>query len=82
MDNAAYINLSCKKLTREETQIRNNLDALITRQNKIASRDFWGVFLLGLPVSSMSGSDKEALISVAKGKLDSINLVQVEKDCE
>ena len=82
MDNAGYNNLSCKKLAREETQIRNDLDALSARQNKTASRDFWGVFLLGLPVSSMSGSDKEALIGVAKGKLDAIDLVQVDKDCE
>ena len=82
MDDAAYANLSCKKLAREETKIRNDLDTLSATQNKTATKDAWGVFLLGLPLSSMSGSDKEALIGVAKGKLYAIDLVQLEKDCE
>lgn len=82
MDSGSYKNMSCKQMAREETKIRNDLDALSAAQNKTATRDAWGVFLLGLPVSSMSGSDKEALIAVAKGKLDAIDLMQVEKDCE
>ena len=82
MDDSAYSKLSCRQLAREETQIRNELDALSAQQNSAATNDAWGVFLLGLPVSSMSGSDKEALIAVAKGKLDAIDLVQVDKNCE
>jgi len=82
MDDSAYTKLSCRQLAREETKIRNELDALSAQQNSAATNDAWGVFLLGLPVSSMSGSDKEALIGVAKGKLDAIDLVQVDKDCE
>ena len=82
MDDSSYSRLSCKQLAREETKIRNELDALSADQNSAANKDAWGVFLLGLPVSSMSGGDKEALIGVAKGKLDAIDLVQVDKDCE
>ena len=82
MEESAYSRLSCKQLAREETKIRNELDALSADPNSAANKDAWGVFLLGLPVSSMSGGDKEALIGVAKGKLDAIDLVQVDKDCE
>lgn len=82
MDDSSYSRLSCKQLAREETKIRNELDASSADQNSAANKDAWGVFLLGLPVSSMSGGDKEALIGVAKGKLDAIDLVQVDKDCE
>ena len=82
MEDSTYSRLSCKQLAREETKIRNNLDAMSADQNSAATKDAWGVFLLGLPVSSMSGGDKEALIGVAKGKLDAIDLVQVDKDCE
>ena len=41
-----------------------------------------GVFLLGVPWSSMSVNDKDALISVAKGQLDAIDVVQIGKNCE
>ena len=82
MDDSTYSRLSCKQLAREETKIRNDLDSLSADQNSAASKDAWGVFLLGLPLSSMSGGDKEALIAVAKGKLNAIDLVQVDKNCE
>lgn len=82
MEESTYSRLSCRQLAREETKIRNNLDALSAEQNSAANTDAWGVFLLGLPVSSMSGGDKEGLIGVAKGKLDAIDLVQIDKNCE
>lgn len=82
MDTASYERLSCRQLAREETQIRNDLDAMSAAQNSAATSDAWGVFLLGIPWSSMSGNDKEALIAVAKGRLDAIDLVQVTKGCE
>ncbi|MDE4130873.1 hypothetical protein PXK18_19730 [Phaeobacter gallaeciensis] len=50
-------------------------------QKRAANSDALGVFLLGLPLSSMSGNDKEALISVAKGRVDAINTVQASKGC-
>ena len=37
-----------KVIHNEETKIRNGLDALSAAQNKTATRDAWGVFLLGL----------------------------------
>ncbi len=82
METAQYQNLSCRGLAQEETKIRNDLDALSAQQNSAADSDAVGVFLLGVPWSSMSGNDKEAAIAVAKGRLDAIDIVQVGKNCE
>ena len=81
MDTATYSRMSCRDLATQETQIENELAALSAAQNSAANSDAWGVFLLGVPWSSMSGNDKEALISVAKGRLDAIDLVQAQKGC-
>lgn len=82
MDTAAYSGMSCRQLAQEETRIRGELDALSAAQNSAATSDAMGVFLLGIPWSSMSGNDKEALIAVAKGRLNAIDMVQVSKNCE
>jgi len=34
--------------------------------------DAVGVFLIGVPVSSLSGSDKEGLIATSKGKVTAL----------
>lgn len=81
MDTATYQRLSCRSLATEEVKITAELNALSASQKSAASSDALGVFLLGLPLSSMSGNDKEALISVAKGRLDAIDTVQASKGC-
>ncbi len=81
METTAYAGMNCRQLESTETQIRNELNALSAAQNSAADSDALGVFLLGVPWSSMSGNDKEALIAVAKGKLDAIDLVQAQKGC-
>lgn len=52
------------------------LNALSAAQKSTASSDALGVFLLGLPLGSMSGNDKEALIAVAKGRVPAMALFQ------
>ena len=81
MDTAPYERMSCRSLAAEETKITSELNALSADQNKAANSDALGVFLLGVPWSSMSGNDKEALIGVAKGRVDAINAVQASKGC-
>lgn len=81
MDTASYEGMSCRSLAVEETRITADLDTLSAAQASAADSDALGVFLLGIPWSSMSGNDKETLISVAKGRLDAIDMVQASKDC-
>ena len=76
-----YANFSCEGLTGERLKITQELQALSAKQRSAAKSDAWGVFLLGVPWSSMSGNDKEALIAVAKGRVQAIDRQRVAKRC-
>ncbi|MEL6609299.1 MAG: hypothetical protein AAFO93_10355 [Pseudomonadota bacterium] len=76
-----YSRLGCKALASEHLKISQELEAASAAQKAAANGDAWGVVLLGLPLSSMTGGDKETLIAIAKGRLNEIRRVQVEKGC-
>ena len=76
MPTSPYVGLSCSELDQEETRLTNELVALSADQDRIVSADAWGVFLIGIPASAITGGDKETFIAVAKGRLDAISLVQ------
>lgn len=76
-----YARLSCSQLANRKTRIEQDLTNLSAAQKSAASGDAWGVFLLGLPVSSMSGNDKEAAIAIAKGRLQAIERTVGAKNC-
>jgi hypothetical protein len=76
-----YRGHSCKNLAEAKVQHNQNLANLSADQKKAATGDAVGVFLLGLPLSSMSGGDKETAIAVTKGHLQSIEGEQARKNC-
>ncbi|AZO44346.1 hypothetical protein EJ076_26225 [Mesorhizobium sp. M7D.F.Ca.US.005.01.1.1] len=47
---------------------RQRLAVISNQQNKAATGDALGVFLIGVPVASMSGGDHEAEIAILKGR--------------
>ena len=47
---------------------RARLAVLYQKQNSAATGDALGVFLIGVPVASLSGSDNEAEIAILKGR--------------
>lgn len=47
---------------------RERLAILYSRQEKAARNDALGVFLIGLPMASMSGGDHETEIAILKGR--------------
>ena len=77
-----YRGFSCKKLKAEHLKISQELESASADQKRAANGDAWGVFLLGLPVSSMSGADKEAAIAVAKGRLNELDNKMLERNCK
>ncbi|SIN99781.1 hypothetical protein SAMN05444722_0057 [Rhodovulum sp. ES.010] len=81
IDDHDYARLSCSQLADRKTRIEQDLTNLSAAQKAAASGDAWGVFLLGLPVSSMSGNDKEAAIAIAKGRLQAIERTMGAKRC-
>jgi len=78
---SAYINENCQQLAQELINEKNNLAALSKSQNSAATRDAIGVFMLGVPVSSLLGADKEGDITVSKGKVNAMKLAIKQKGC-
>ncbi len=76
-----YRAFSCTQLDDAEVQYDQALKNLSAEQNRAATGDAWGVFLIGLPISSMAGTDKETAIAVTKGKLQAIERQQRRRDC-
>ena len=77
----AYSTLSCSDLKNEKILLSQKVENLSAEQNSAASNDALGVFLLGLPLASMSGGDKEAELASAKGQLQAIDRRISEKKC-
>lgn len=76
-----YRNASCKQLADTLVKYSQNLENLSADQRSAASGDALGVFLLGMPLSSMSGNDKETTISVTKGHIQQITAERQAKRC-
>lgn len=65
----AYAGVSCTAARAQLTQSRAELAALSDAQRQAATGDALGVFLLGVPVSSLSGGDKAGQIATVKGQI-------------
>lgn len=76
-----YRGYSCRQLSAEKLKITQELASASAAQKKAADGDALGVFLLGLPLSSMSGGDKEATIAIAKGRINELDTKLLERGC-
>lgn len=76
-----YTSFNCSQLDEEELRISQALENLSADQRRAASGDAWGVFLIGLPMSSMSGNDQETAIAVARGRQQAIDQRQAALGC-
>jgi len=65
----AYDKMSCRAAASALSAERQNLAALDTSQRKAVTGDAIGVFLVGVPVSSLTGNDKAGDIGTSKGKI-------------
>lgn len=64
-----YSNISCRKARELYKAEAATVPNLAASQKSAATADTVGVFLIGLPLSSMSGGDIEGHIATTKGKL-------------
>ena len=65
----AFQETSCNKAQLLLNEERINLAALSVAQNSAATGDAFTVFLVGVPASAVTGSDKEGDIATSKGKV-------------
>jgi hypothetical protein len=78
---AAYSNYSCEQLAQEMIKEQTTLSAVSKQQHDAATGDAFGVFLIGVPMSSTFGGDKEGQVSLAKGKVQAIQAAMMSKGC-
>lgn len=77
-----YRGYSCKQLAEAKVKHAHNLENLSAAQKDAQGGDFFGVLIFGLPLSSMSGNDKETAIAVTKGHVQAIETEQQRKSCK
>ncbi|MGP9804065.1 hypothetical protein [Paracoccus sp. NSM] len=65
----AYAGVSCQSASDELTAARANLAALESAQRGAVAGDAIGVFLIGVPTSSLMGGDKAGQIATEKGRV-------------
>ncbi len=65
----AYSGISCNNAKQMLVAEKQNLTALEVKQKNAVVGDAIGVFLIAVPVSSLTGNDVEGEIATAKGKV-------------
>ena len=64
-----YEGISCKQARLQYSKEAGKVPALVSSQQDAVTGDALGVFLIGVPVSSVAGDDIEGEIAATKGKL-------------
>lgn len=77
----AYTPLECSNLNAQLAAEQTNLAALSRQRHDAATGDAFGVFVLGVPMASVVGGDKEGLIAVSKGKVQAMESAKLNKGC-
>lgn len=67
-----YQAYTIEQLGEEETRLQAALSTSSNAQRQARSNDTMGVIFLGLPVSSLSGSNQAATIARLKGELEAV----------
>lgn len=68
MPDQMYAAMSCSTAQAELAQVTTRLAALEQQQNTAATGDAIGVFLIGVPTSSLTGGDRAGEIAIEKGR--------------
>lgn len=66
---ATYANTPCRQAEELYRREAAKVPTLVAAQKQAVTGDAIGVFLIGVPVSSLSGADLEGEIAATKGKL-------------
>ena len=76
-----FMDLECDGLVTKMSDTRAELAKYSKMQDSKATGDAWGVFLLGIPFSKLSG-DVEGDVARLKGEVEAIDTAQVKKKCK
>ena len=73
--------MDCTQLATKMSDSRAELSKVSEMQNSKANGDAWGVFLLGVPFSKLSG-DHEGDVAKWKGEVEAIETSQIKAKCK
>jgi len=76
-----YLAWTCERLGEESYRLRDALVAASAKQQRAAENDAVGVFLIGLPVASMSGGDVSPEVSRLKGESAAVRKAATKNGC-
>jgi hypothetical protein len=76
-----YQNLSCSQLAEEMARVNAAYTVAAQQQNDAATGDAWGVFLIGMPTSTLSGANVAAQVASLKGQQEALHQSAVRKNC-
>jgi hypothetical protein len=76
-----FMDLECDALATTMSDTRADLDKYSKMQDSKANGDAWGVFLLGIPFSKLSG-DVEGDVARLKGEVEAVGTAQIKKKCK
>lgn len=76
-----FTHLECAHLSTKMSDARAELDKYSKLQDSKATGDAWGVFLLGIPFSKLSG-DHEGDVARMKGEVEAIDTAQIKNKCK
>ncbi len=76
-----FTHLECPALATRMIDTRAELDKFSKMQDSKANGDAFGVFLLGVPFSKLSG-DHEGDVARLKGEIEAIDTAQVKNKCK
>ncbi|WP_311030919.1 hypothetical protein [Mesorhizobium koreense] len=77
----AYSGLDCRQLGSEHQKTSLQLQQVEAAQRQAVTGDAVGVFLIGVPVSSLSGSDRAGEVAQYKGEMVAIESAQRNRHC-
>lgn len=81
VSNLPYQNLSCSQIAEEMARVNAAYTLAAQQQNDAATGDAWGVFLIGMPTSTLSGSNVAAQVASLKGQQTALHETAIRKNC-
>jgi hypothetical protein len=76
-----YDSYTCPQLSEEFTRVSEALAVASKQQSDARTGDTVGVILLGLPVSSLSGSNVASQVASLKGQEAAVQQASIKKNC-
>jgi len=77
----SYNNFSCSDLAGESARVDAALVQASSQQEQAHGNDVVGVLLIGVPVSTLSGTNVAPQVASLKGQQEAIHLAAVQKKC-